>query len=122
MVHFSYKANMFFAEYIQPLLLLDEPALTIAVDHAGATHHGAGVVAGRLFVAGGVAFAWVIVASVFVPATRLFVAFFAPVRNNLRLLGAESHTVVDADRAGAARHGAGVCWLRALFAGCMGGG
>ena len=33
-----------------------------------------------------------------------FVPGFAPVRNNLRLSGAEPHTVVDADRAGVERH------------------
>ena len=36
-----------------------------------------------------------------------FVPGFAPVRNNLRLSGAEPHTVVDADRAGVERDGAG---------------
>ena len=49
-------------------------------------------------------------------------AIFSPVRNNLRLSGAEPHVVVDAGHAGAARHGAGACWSRALFAGCMGRG
>ena len=125
MVHFSYKANIFFAEYKQPLLLLDEPALTIAVDHAGATHHGAGVVAGRLLCGAGVAggcFVGVVVAGVFVLATRSLSQFLRPCETTPRLLGAEPYVVVDADDTGAARHGAGVCWLRALFAGCMGRG
>ena len=56
------------------------------------------------------------------PNYKIFVPFFAPVRNNLRLSGAEPHVVVDADGASVARHDAGVCWLRALFACFMGVG
>ena len=122
---FQLQSEYFFAEYKQPLLLLDEPALTIAVDHAGATHHGAGVGAGRLLCGAGVAggcFVGVVVAGVFVLATRSLSQFLRRFETTPRLLGAETDVVVDADDAGAARHGAGVCWLRALFAGSMGGG
>ena len=57
------------------------------------------------------------------PSYKIFVPFFAPVRNNLRLSGAEPRVVVDADRPGAERNGVAVeamCWSRALHACCMG--
>ena len=59
------------------------------------------------------------------PSYKIFVPSFAPVRNNLRLSEAEPRVGVDADRAGAARHGAVVvamCWSRALHACFMGRG
>ena len=37
---------------------------------------------------------------------KILVPIFAPVRNNLRLSGTESHVVLDADGAGVACHGA----------------
>ena len=42
------------------------------------------------------------------PSYKIFVPSFAPVRNNLRLSEAEPRVDVDADHAGAARHGAAV--------------
>ena len=59
------------------------------------------------------------------PSYKIFVPSFAPVRNNLRLSEAEPRVDVDADRPGAARHGArmvAMCWSRALHACCMGRG
>ena len=47
---------------------------------------------------------------------------FFPGANNLPGVGAEPQADIDAGRAGEERHGAVVCWLRALLAGCMGRG
>ena len=56
------------------------------------------------------------------PSYKNLCTIFSPVKNNLRLSGAEPHVVADAGHAGEERHGVVVCWLRALHACCMGVG
>ena len=55
-----------------------------------------------------VVFGCEIVAGGFVPSYKNLCTIFTPVRNNLRLSGAEPHVVVDTDHACEERHGAEV--------------